>query len=120
MTTYFDDFEKKLIEPINLKLGNNSLLFKSGKGWIIESSDIDKANDDLINMKKLYNNAMTEIANLNDDIKGLTDTKAVVLELLIEERQRNHQLEQEIAAYKAELKENYKTILDIKQQYQKD
>lgn len=108
------EFEKELSKPLTLSLTNNRLVLKNEGLWAMENSDIDKAAtciEDLVNKLEC---SQKEIIILKRELNDSNDTKVVTLQMLMEERQNNIHLEQEILEYKNELRESYRTIFELR------
>ena len=108
--------------PIELHLGGNSLRFMNENGWVSDSNDINIAAEEITqlvtqneNFVKTLEQANEEILSLKRDQDAGSLLKKTVMDMIIEEREKNLRLERELAVYKEKLRESYRVILDLPQ-----
>eukprot|EP01039_Chlorochromonas_danica_P011222 gene11222-12519_t len=102
--------------------GNRLSLSEDGK-WRLQSSDLDQAllemetllteKEDLANSLSL---ALTQCEDLRSEIRDLNHLKTVLLEMLMKERQQRIEVESMLEGCKEELRESYRTIVDLRKQ----
>eukprot|EP01040_Poterioochromonas_malhamensis_P001039 gene1039-1101_t len=100
--------------------GNRLKLGKNGR-WELVSSELDLATleiEKLVTEKeelaKSFEKALEQIDLLSLEIRDINQAKAVMLEMLMSERQQRIALENQIEGYKEELKESFKQIVELK------
>ena len=106
---------------LHLNLNGVHLTYGDNCRWTVESSDLDTAakeidliieeRDELVCSLK---EATTHIDELNAEVMETNDVKNISMAMLMEERQKNVQLQKDLAAYQEELKESYRIILELK------
>eukprot|EP01038_Epipyxis_sp_PR26KG_P014265 gene14265-19141_t len=112
----------KSIDSIEITLGGNRLHLNESTGkWYLVNSDLEKAVlevEELVEDKELLTKSLEQSVNyiekLQNEVVESNNLKAVVLEMLMEERKRRIELEEEIEGYKDELKNSYKVIIELK------
>ena len=100
--------------PLKLSLNGNVFVFKPGKQWVMESSDLDIAAAEINKITDEKELLILEIEELHKEIIETNEMKTVALGMAIDERQKNALLEQELSAYKGELREAYRMIVELK------
>lgn len=107
-------------EPISLTLGENKLTFLKSQ-WTLDTSDIQIAAEeinDLVHENEKYIRAFDsfneEVKTLKESLHSTSILKRTVLDMVMEERQKNMLLEKQLAMYKDKLKESYSIILELK------
>mmetsp|Transcript_19371 Transcript_19371/g.18715 ORF Transcript_19371/g.18715 Transcript_19371/m.18715 type:complete len:142 (-) Transcript_19371:126-551(-) len=110
-------------EIISLNLNGNNMVFSDSGTWVLQSADLDKAADeiDMIIQERdelvlSLKEATSHTDALNNEIIETNDIKNVALGMLMEERQKNYQLQKDISAYKDELKESYRMIIELRKE----
>ena len=106
--------QKEEEKPITLTLNGNVLVYKPGKQWELQSSDLDIAAAEINKITDEKELLLQEIEELHKEIIETNDMKTVALGMAIEERQKNSLLTQELNAYKQELRDSYKIIVELK------
>eukprot|EP00596_Hydrurales_sp_CCMP1899_P001839 CAMPEP_0119036646 /NCGR_PEP_ID=MMETSP1177-20130426/4512_1 /TAXON_ID=2985 /ORGANISM="Ochromonas sp, Strain CCMP1899" /LENGTH=113 /DNA_ID=CAMNT_0006996831 /DNA_START=249 /DNA_END=590 /DNA_ORIENTATION=- len=99
------------------------MVFSDSGTWVLQSADLDKAADeiDMIIQERdelvlSLKEATSHTDALNNEIIETNDIKNVALGMLMEERQKNYQLQKDISAYKDELKESYRMIIELRKE----
>ena len=106
---------------LHLNLNGVHLIYGDNCRWTVESSDLDTAakeidliieeRDELVCSLK---EATTHIDELNAEVMEINDVKNISMAMLMEERQKNIQLQKDLSAYQEELKESYRIIMELK------
>lgn len=133
-----DSSEKAMEQPISMTLNGNRFLLKESTGqWMLESSDLDTATleiEKLVDEKQTLvhslSTAVAQIEELQKEVIEVNDMKSVILEMvcqlcfflfldlsfqqLMSERQKRIQVEEELEAYKEELKESFAVIVELR------
>ena len=115
---YLDNLQQS---QLHLNLNGVHLIYGDNCRWTVESSDLDTAakeidliieeRDELVCSLKEAN---THIEELNAEVMETNDVKNISMTMLMEERQKNIQLQKDLAAYQEELRESYRIILELK------
>ncbi len=87
---------------------------RSNNKWHSEGTDLERATDLVEALTAELKTAIEENNTLQATLGEINETNSVILEMLINERQRNHELEQAKAAYKDELTSALKTIIQLR------
>lgn len=108
--------------PIELSLGDNKLKFTSA-GWALDSSDIQIAAKEITELVqqneqyyKTFDAMNAEIKLLQGNLEAANHIKRISLDMVLEEREKNMQLEKELALYKERLRESYAVIVQLKKE----
>ena len=106
--------------PLELRIGGNNLRFLS-TGWTLDSSDIDIATreiNELVDQNTIYHERCealrTENLALREKLAAANSLKMTVMDMILEEREKNIVLERKLAIYQEKLKESYRAILSMK------
>ena len=109
-------------EDLHLNLNGIHLVYGDNCRWAVESSDLDTAAkeiDVLIEERDELALALKEahahVEELNKEVMETNDVKNVTMAMLVEERQKNAQLLRDLAAYREELKESYRIIMELRE-----
>ena len=107
-------------QPLELSLGDNKLRFLT-TGWTLDSSDIDIATreiNDLVDQNKIclqrYEALRNENKVLREELAAANALKMTVMDMIVEEREKNVCLERKVEVYREKLKESYRAILRMK------
>ena len=94
--------------------GGNSSRSSSLNKWEADGSDIERATSMIEALTTELKRAIDENNSLRSALSEVNDTNSVILEMLINERQKNYELELDKVAYKEELTIALKTIIHLK------
>jgi hypothetical protein len=87
--------------------------------WETDGSDIERVTVMIEALTSELKRAIDENNSLRSALSEVNDTNSVILEMLINERQKNCELEQDKVAYKEELTIALKTIIHLKKKKKK-
>ena len=106
--------------PLEINLGGNNLRFLT-TGWTLDSSDIDIATREINELvdqnlvtQQRYEDLRNENKALKESLAASNSLKMAVMDMILEEREKNIVLERKLAMYQEKLKESYRAILSLR------
>jgi hypothetical protein len=104
---------------VEMTVGGNKLRFLNN-GWTVDSSDVTIATTEIMKLSE-QNEKLTlttdmmanEIQILEDTLASERAIKMTVMDMIMEEREKNMITEKELAICKDKLKESYKFIMSM-------
>ena len=116
-----DDEQDDITRGITLKLGDNSLSLGSDGRWTNDRTDLDAAEDTILELLEANEAASYEITSLKKQLlhtqkeyETVNKLKNVMMDMLQSERQQNETLKQEVTGYQDELKRCYRMIIQLR------
>lgn len=77
------------LKPLRMTLNGNTLKFRTGKGWILDSSDLDSATLEIENLldekdqlSMALKDAYDQIEELHREVVQTNEAKSVILEMV--------------------------------------
>jgi chromosome segregation ATPase len=112
----------KNASTVTLSLGSNVLALEEATGrWVSHSTDLEEAEgeiDALIEERgeilASLDQAQEHVHKLKEELIKSDKTKAVVMQMLSEEREKRLSMEHELKGYKDELRRSYKVIVELR------